>query len=183
MRCAALRCDGLSNCSRFSFCLTIFHFAIRPTAHIFFSRCQRVFSNFICALHALRTRNVSARALPWPRPGLVGHSSLPNGGSGGGHHRHHDQHHHHPVRAIWPFEKATFQPYFFLLSIWRCQLWSFFIGLLMRNPPMRPRPSSSPSLLHQARTHKTRQSRHRHWLWPLLLPLSDLKSSVKTVFG
>lgn len=25
--------------------------------------------------------------------------------------------------AIWPFEKATFQPYFFLLSIWRCQLW------------------------------------------------------------
>lgn len=183
MRCAALRCDGLSNCSRFSFCLTIFHFAIRPTAHIFFSRCQRVFSNFICALHALRTRNVSARALPWPPPGLLGHSSLPNGGSGGGHHRHHDQHHHHPVRAIWPFEKATFQPYFFLLSIWRCQLWSFFIGLLMRNPPMLPPSSSSPSLLHQARTHKTRQSRHRHWLWPPLLPLSDLKSSVKTVFG
>lgn len=136
MRCAAMRWS----LKLFALQLLLDYFSFRhpsDCSYFLFALPARI-SNFICALHALRTRNVSARALPWPRPGLLGHSSLPNGGSGGGHHRHHDQHHHHPVRAIWPFEKATFQPYFFLLSIWRCQLWSFFIGLLMRNPPMRP---------------------------------------------
>lgn len=147
MRCAALRCDAMvSQIVRASASAWLFFISPSVRLLIFSFRVASAYFPISFARCTRCGRGMWARELcPGPGPACSGIHHCQTEAAEAGHHRHHDQHHHHPVRAIWPFEKATFQPYFFLLSIWRCQLWSFFIGLLMRNPPMLPPSSSFPA--------------------------------------